>query len=201
MKTLYRKPENLGLFNINFFYGFSVTLLFFILIILPIKSASDLKGKFIFNFINFIIMKKLLFGLIATVLLSVSVNAQSKSYYLVGQPFPTPKTVGLFSATNGCWGWGFCNASAPWENASQIGTTIQTLNINNTMTFKIRLGTMNAENVKFYTGKTTFELKDNSPLQAGECTLFGIKPGAKYLAGVYPLVNDGTYITFTVKFE
>ncbi|HLP63213.1 hypothetical protein [Flavobacterium sp.] len=148
-------------------------------------------------------MKKLVFGLIATVMLSVSVNAQTKSSTnAVGKPKPTPKVVGWFSAgTFGCWGWDFCDGGAPWESVSQVGSTEQTLNANKTMTFKIPISSMNAENVKFYSDKNTFELKNNSPLQVGEYKLFGLPPGTAYLAGVYPLVNDGKSITFTVSFK
>ncbi|MBN8640859.1 MAG: hypothetical protein J0L86_03520 [Flavobacteriales bacterium] len=147
-------------------------------------------------------MKKVVFGLIATVILSLSVNAQqSKLSSEIGKTHLTPKTVGTYSASsNGCWGWSFC-LNTPWENSSLTGTTSQTLNSNNTMTFKIRIASTNAENIKFYKGKTTFELKNSSPMQVGEYKLFGLKSTATYVPGVYPLVNDGTYITFTVKFQ
>lgn len=147
-------------------------------------------------------MKKLVFGLIATVFLSISVNAQqSKVSSEIGKTHLTPKTVGSYSeSTNGCLGWSFC-LNTPWENSSLTGATFQTLNADNTMTFKIPIASMNPDNIKFYLGKTTFELKNSSPMQVGEYKLFGLKPSATYLPGVYPLVNDGTYISFTVKFQ
>lgn len=147
-------------------------------------------------------MKKFVFGLIATVMLSFSANAQGKKLPgIVGQTQLTPKTVGLYSAgSSSCWGWSFCNATAPWDLPTQTGTTYQTLNANKTMTFKIPLSSLNAQNVQFYAGKTTFELKDDSPLQVGEYKLFGLPQGSKYLAGVYDLVNTGAEISFTVKF-
>ena len=147
-------------------------------------------------------MKKLVFGLIATVIVSVSGNAQqAKTTSEIGKTHLTPKVVGSYSAsTNECLGWSFC-LNTPWENSSLTGTTSQTLNADNTMTFKIRIGSMSADNAKFYANKTTFELKNSSPMQMGEYKLFGLKPSATYLPGVYPLINDGTYITFTVKFQ
>ena len=147
-------------------------------------------------------MKKVVFGLLATVLFSVSVNAQQSKIKI--EPIAThltPKSVGSSSVSSKeCFGWSFCDTTV-WQNPSQIGTTSQTLNSNSTMTFKIRIASMNAENIKFYKGKTTFEIKNSSPMQVGEYKLFGLKPSAAYMPGVYPLVNDGGYITFTVKFQ
>lgn len=146
-------------------------------------------------------MKKLVFGLVATVMLSVSVNAQSKISNNPVSTHMTPKKVGSSSATSKeCYGWSFCDTSS-WQNPSDSGTTFQTLNANNSMTFKIRIASMNSENIKFYKGKTTFEIKNSSPMQVGEYKLFGLKPGTAYVPGVYPLVNDGAYITFTVKYQ
>jgi hypothetical protein len=146
-------------------------------------------------------MKKVVFGLIATVFFGFVGNAQSKVNVQPVVTHLTPKKVGnSLTTSQECYGWSFCN-SAAWQNASQTGTTSQTLNSNSTMTFKIRIGTMNAENIKFYNGKTTFEIKTSSSMQEGEYKLFGLKPTATYLPGVYPLENDGTYITFTVKFK
>lgn len=146
-------------------------------------------------------MKKLLFGLLATVLLSVSANAQSKANTEIGKTYLTPKKVGMYAASTGCSGWSFCIAGNQWDNPSQVGNTFQTLNADNTMTFKIPYTAMSADNVKFYENKTTFELKDNSQMQVGEYKLFGLKPSSRYIAGVYSLVNDGTAINFTIKFE
>jgi hypothetical protein len=147
-------------------------------------------------------MKKVVFGLIATVIASFTVSAQqARTSSEIGKTHQTPKTVGSYAAsTNDCVGWSFCLTN-PWDNTTQTGTTSQTLNANNTMTFKIRIASMNTENIKFYTGKTTFEIKTSSPMQAGESKLFGLKPSTYYVPGVYPLVNDGTYITFTVKYQ
>ena len=146
-------------------------------------------------------MKKVVFGLLATVLLSISVNAQSKMNIVQVSTHMTPKNVGSSSViAKECFGWSFCDTTV-WQNPTQPGTTSQTLNSNNTMTFKIRIASMNAENIKFYKGKTTFEIKTSSPMQMGEYKLFGLKPSTTYVPGVYALVNDGAYITFTVKFE
>lgn len=147
-------------------------------------------------------MKKVVFGLIATVIVSFSVNAQqARTSSEIGKTYQTPKKVGSYSAlANDCAGWSFCLTNS-WDNATQPGTTSQTLNSNSTMTFKIRIASMNAENIKFYKGKTTFEIKTSSPMQVGEYKLFGLKPSTTYMPGVYPLVNDGTYITFTVKYQ
>lgn len=147
-------------------------------------------------------MKKVVFGLIATVIVSFSVNAQqARISSEIGKTYQTPKTVGSYSASaNDCVGWSFC-LNTPWNSSTQPGTTSQTLNANNTMTFKIRIASMNTENVKFYKGKTTFEIKNSSPMQVSEYKLFGLKPSTTYVPGVYPLVNDGTYITFTVKYQ
>lgn len=139
-------------------------------------------------------MKKVVLGLIATVMLSVSAFAQTKT-----QTHKTPKTVGSSASGGACSGWSFCT-SAAWTNPSQTGATFQTLNSGNTMTFVIPFSSMNSANLNFYHNKTTFELKDNSPLQVGEYLLFGLKPSATYQAGVYPLVNDGNNIVFTVRY-
>jgi hypothetical protein len=147
-------------------------------------------------------MKKVVFGLIAIVMLSISVNAQqSKMSSEIGKTHLTPKTVGSTSTTNNqCFGWSFCTNSV-WTSSTQTGSTSQTLNPDNSMTFKIPFGSMNAENLNFYHNKTTFELKNASPMQVGEYKLFGLKPSATYQPGVYPLVNNGTHIIFTVKFQ
>lgn len=146
-------------------------------------------------------MKKVVFGLIATVMLSVSGQAQNRASSEVEVTHKTPKAVGSASTEGSvCFGWSFCN-SVSWTSPTQTGSTFQTLNtVNKTMTFKIPFASMNSENLNFYHNKTTFELKNSTPLQLGERLLFGLKPTATYLPGVYSLVNDGYNIVFTVRF-
>ncbi len=144
----------------------------------------------------------LFFMTLAVILVaSVSVNAQqAKVSSEVGKTHRTPKGVGAVSGSNNfCFGWSFCT-SITWTDPSQTGNTFQTMNSDSSMTFKIPFASMNAENLNFYHNKTTFELKDNSPFQLGERRLFGLKPTATYLAGVYQLVNDGNNIVFTVRY-
>lgn len=145
-------------------------------------------------------MKKVVFGLIATVMLSFSLHAQNKVSSEIGKTHKTPKTVGSVSGDdNVCYGWSFCTNNS-WTSSTQTGSTYQTLNADNTMTFKIPFASMNAQNLNFYHNKTTFELKNSSPLQTGERLLFGLKPTATYQPGVYTLVNDGNNIVFTVRY-
>jgi hypothetical protein len=148
-------------------------------------------------------MKKLLFGLIAIVMFGFAGNAQTKSTTnAIGKPKSTPKVVGWFSAgVYGCWGWDFCDGGAPWDKVTIPGKTTQTMNEDNTMSFSIPLSYMNEENVRFYSDKNTFVLKNDSRLEIGEYKLFGLNPETVYSAGTYPLVNDGRSISFTVKFN
>lgn len=110
----------------------------------------------------------------------------------------TPKVVGWFSAgIFGCWGWNFCDGSAPWHTLQ--GSTIQTLYDDNTMHFKIPLSSLTEQNREFYSNAKVFVLDQDTPMAEDESRLFELSPSTTYLKGMYDLKNDGKYLEFSVK--